>query len=211
MIHLTRAVPLAALATAVLLSAACKKTPETVPTPTGPVVMANQDSIDRARRESEARAEAARMQAERDRIARMRADSLASAERMMRDNLASLTNSLLAHVHYNYDQSDILDQDKAQLDRKAQIMAANTGVRLRIAGHADERGSDEYNMALSQRRAASAKRYLESRGVSSDRIEIISLGEERPICEGHEESCWAQNRRAEFEIIAGGGNLMMPR
>jgi peptidoglycan-associated lipoprotein len=66
-------------------------------------------------------------------------------------------------------------------------------------------------MALGQRRAAAAKRYLESRGVASGRIDIVSFGEERPICEGHEESCWAQNRRGDFAIVSGGDMLTAPR
>lgn len=207
----TRAVPLAALATAVLVSAACKpKT--TIDTAPGPVSTGNQDSIDRANRARQDSIDAARRAEDARRIAaQRRADSIANAERTLAASRAELTNSLTAEIHFNFDQSDIMDQDRTLLDRKATILAANPGVRLRIAGHADERGSDEYNMALGQRRAAAAKRYLESRGVTSDRIEIVSMGEERPRCESHDESCWAQNRRGEFEIIAGGGNLMNPR
>lgn len=212
MTRFTRAVPLAAIALAVLASTACKPKPVETVTPVG---SPNADSAARAEAERRRADSVAAANAERDRrareIAQRRADSIANAERMASSARAELTNSMVAMIHYNYDQADILDGDRPVLDRKAAIMAANPGVRIRISGHADERGSDEYNMALSQRRAAAAKRYLESRGVTSDRIEIISLGEERPICESHEESCWAQNRRGEFEIIAGGGNLMAPR
>jgi peptidoglycan-associated lipoprotein len=86
-------------------------------------------------------------------------------------------------------------------------MTGNPSVRIRIAGHTDERGSDEYNLALGQRRAAAAKRYLTERGVEGARIDVISYGEERPAVQGGDESAWQQNRRAEFEIVAGGASL----
>jgi peptidoglycan-associated lipoprotein len=82
---------------------------------------------------------------------------------------------------------------------------------LRVSGHADERGSDEYNLALGQRRAAAAKRYLTERGVSDGRIETASFGEEQPIAAGGDESSFAANRRAEFEITGGGDRLARPR
>ena len=75
-------------------------------------------------------------------------------------------------------------------------------LRIRISGHADERGSDEYNLALGLRRAAEAKRYLAALGVAEDRIEIVTFGEERPAVQGHSEEAWALNRRAEFEVIS---------
>ncbi len=83
-------------------------------------------------------------------------------------------------------------------------------MRIRISGHADERGSDEYNLALGNRRAAAAKRYLAGRGVTEARMDIVSYGEERPVAAGQNEAAWAQNRRAEFEITAGGADLRAP-
>jgi peptidoglycan-associated lipoprotein len=208
MIRMTRAVPVTVLVSAALLASACRRTPETVPTTTTTTtVSVNTDSIARenARRDSIAAAE------RRTAMERARRDSIARANEAATRAAAELRNSMVATIHFNFDQSEILDQDRAVLDRKAAIMQANPSLRVRIAGHADERGSDTYNMALGQRRAASAKRYLESRGVAGNRIEIVSYGEERPRCESHEESCWAQNRRGEFEITAGGDNLMAPR
>src|SRR5213078_3343389 len=73
-----------------------------------------------------------------------------------------------------------------------------------ISGHCDERGSDEYNLALGNRRATAAKQYLVSHGIDGGRIETSSYGEERPLAQGHDEGAWAQNRRDEFEIIGGG-------
>ena len=74
---------------------------------------------------------------------------------------------------------------------------------MRATGHADERGSDEYNLALGQRRAAAAKRYLTQNGIDAARLEVDSLGEERPVCFSSDEDCRARNRRVDFEIIAG--------
>ena len=212
MIRLTRAVPLAVLVTAALAAACGKKTVET-PAPVTTTV--NQDSINRenARRDSIARAEQARRDAaaaEQARLQKIRDDSIARAQ-VMANAVVETKNSLLAPIHFDFDKSDISDQDRAVLDQKIRMLNANPNVRLRISGHADERGSDEYNMALGQRRAAAAKRYLQDHGIDTGRIDIVSFGEERPICQDHQESCWAQNRRDEFEITAGGDNLVAPR
>jgi peptidoglycan-associated lipoprotein len=147
------------------------------------------------------------------------ADSAAAADaeraRLERERQAALAGSLgtdlKAMIHFDYDQSDIRGDDAATLDRKAAILGVNPGVRVRISGHADERGSDEYNLALGMRRAASAKRYLENKGVDGSRIEVISYGEERPLSTGADEASWANNRRDEFEVTAGGTNLVAPQ
>jgi peptidoglycan-associated lipoprotein len=76
-------------------------------------------------------------------------------------------------------------------------------VQIRIEGNADERGSDEYNLALAQRRSAAARRYLVARGIAEARIEVVSFGKERPVCQEHVETCWQQNRRDEFVITTG--------
>jgi len=114
-----------------------------------------------------------------------------------------VVNDLAAMVHFDYDRSDIRPADQAVLDRKADLLRTYPQLRIRIAGHADDRGSDEYNLALGNRRAASAKRYLVAKGIGDDRITIISLGEERPLDPGQNEAAWAMNRRGEFELLAG--------
>lgn len=148
------------------------------------------------------------------------ADSAAAAERarLERERLereaalaVAVGTDLKAMIHFDYDASDVRADDVANLDRKAAILAANPGVRIRISGHADERGSDEYNLALGMRRAAAAKRYLENKGVEGARIEVISYGEERPLAAGSDESSWANNRRGEFEVTAGGSSLVAPK
>ncbi len=125
--------------------------------------------------------------------------------------LRQLTTDLTSPIFFDFDRADVRQgNDQSLLDRKAAILSANAGVRLRISGHADERGSDEYNLALGNRRAAAAKRYLAGKGVADGRMEVVSYGEERPANPGHDEASWAENRRDEFEVTAGGGRLVAP-
>ncbi|NOT07831.1 MAG: OmpA family protein [Gemmatimonadales bacterium] len=114
-------------------------------------------------------------------------------------------------IHFDYDQDAIKPEDRPILDRKAAILQANASLRIRISGHADDRGSDEYNLVLGNKRALAAKRYLESKGIAASRIDVASFGEERPADPGQNETSWAMNRRDEFEIIAGGERLVQPR
>ena len=120
-----------------------------------------------------------------------------------RNAVTAATAALTATIYFHYDASDITTESRAKLDAKVPVMSQNTTVRIRIAGHTDSRGSDEYNLALGQRRAAAAKRYLTDRGIDAARIEIVSFGEERPVCTEEDESCFARNRRDEFEVTAG--------
>ena len=192
---------IAAVALTLFAVSACKKKPEPAPAPApAPVAPApvapriNQDSIEAARRAADAAA------AKADADARRRAAEM-----------ESVRNTIAAKVYFDYDKDEIRDDQKATLDAKVGIMNANSAVRLRIAGHTDDRGSDEYNLALGQRRAASVQRYLVSRGLTASRFETVSFGKERPAAQGENEDAWSKNRRGEFEIIAGGDNLRMPR
>jgi peptidoglycan-associated lipoprotein len=115
---------------------------------------------------------------------------------------------LAAMINFDYDQAVIRQNDQGTLDRKAGILGANPNVKIQISGHADERGSDEYNLALGNRRAAAAKRYLENKGIDASRMDVVSYGEERPLNPGHDETAYAQNRRDEFTITSGGDNLV---
>ena len=117
--------------------------------------------------------------------------------------IRAATAALTATIYFDYDRSDITDDSRAKLDAKVPVLTQNTAVRIRIAGHTDSRGSDEYNLALGQRRAAAAKRYLTDRGIDGSRIEVVSFGEERPTCTDESEGCWSRNRRDEFEITGG--------
>lgn len=183
---------------------ACRREP---PPPVTPTPTVNQDSIDAAER---ARLERERLEAaRRDSIARANAareDSL----RRARERMEAVRSTLTSPIYFDFDSDALGDAARSALDQKMAILQTNANVRIRIAGHADERGSDEYNLALGQRRAASAKRYLTQRGIAESRIDIISYGEERPAAPGSDESAWSQNRRDEFEIVAGGDMLMAP-
>ncbi|HEV8382018.1 MAG TPA: peptidoglycan-associated lipoprotein Pal [Gemmatimonadales bacterium] len=159
-------------------------------------------------RDSIAAAEADRArQLEAERIAaQRRADSLAAIAKAGEE----VRSTLAAMIHFDLDKSNIRSDDMGTLDQKVAILQANPDLRIRIGGHCDERGSDEYNLALGNRRAQSAKQYLVSHGIDAGRIETQSWGEERPLVDGHDESAWSQNRRDEFEVISGGDNLQRP-
>ena len=195
-----RTLPVLALAL-VLAVGACKKDPPPAPVPVGPsaaeLARARADSIARARarQDSIAAADAARQraaQAERDRVQR------------------ELRASLEAMVRFDYDESAIRPDAEAILRTKANILRANAAVRLTIQGHADERGSTEYNLALGSRRADAVKQFFTGFGLDAARFVTVSFGEERPLVNRSDEAAWAQNRRAEFVITAGGGGLTAP-
>ncbi len=104
-------------------------------------------------------------------------------------------------IFFNTDQSDIDDQDRAVLTAQAKWLLANPNVRASIEGHADERGTREYNQALGERRANAAKNFLLTQGVPDNRLLVISWGKERPVATGSNEQAWAQNRRAVTVIV----------
>jgi peptidoglycan-associated lipoprotein len=108
-------------------------------------------------------------------------------------------------VHFAYDKYSVEDADKATLQKQATWLARYPQVRVSVEGHADERGTREYNLALGARRANAVKEYLVSLGVSTARVETISYGKERPICTESNESCWAQNRRG-VTVVTSGAN-----
>jgi peptidoglycan-associated lipoprotein len=99
-------------------------------------------------------------------------------------------------VHFDTDKSDVDSEGQGILAAQAKWLVAHPNVRVTLEGHCDERGTREYNLALGDRRATSAKNLLVSQGVSADRINTISYGKERPVATGSDESAWAQNRRA---------------
>jgi peptidoglycan-associated lipoprotein len=108
-------------------------------------------------------------------------------------------------VHFEFDQYNVPESDKTVLGRQAAWLAKYPAVRVTVEGHADERGTREYNLALGARRANAVKEYLVSQGVSTARVETVSYGKERPICTESNEACWAQNRRG-VTTITGGAN-----
>jgi peptidoglycan-associated lipoprotein len=108
-------------------------------------------------------------------------------------------------VHFEFDQYNVPESDKAVLGRQAAWLSKYPAVRVTVEGHCDERGTREYNLALGARRANAVKEYLVSQGVSTARVETVSYGKERPICTESNEACWAQNRRG-TTTITGGAN-----
>jgi len=111
-------------------------------------------------------------------------------------------SSLLKDIRFDFDRYDIRPADAAILKENAAVLKKYHKVKIQIEGHCDERGTNEYNLALGERRANSAKNYLLSVGVSPERISTISYGEERPVDPGHTEEAWAKNRRAHTIITA---------
>jgi peptidoglycan-associated lipoprotein len=104
-------------------------------------------------------------------------------------------------IFFDFDRSFVRPEYRPVLAKKAQFLKDNPGYALRVEGNCDERGTNEYNLALGERRSDSAKNYLVSLGISPDRIETISYGEERPLAIGHNEDSWSQNRRDDFVLI----------
>ena len=176
---------------ALILAGCSKHPPEAAPTPVSATSPAAASGAPTASSPGSADA-AARLEAER---ARVRAELLGILQR---------------RIHFDFDQADLRSDDRALLDKKAGILLANVSVRIRIDGNADERGSDEYNLVLGEKRAVAAKQYLAAHGVDPSRIESISSGKERPLVTGDDEAAWARNRRDEFVVTGGADRLQSP-
>ncbi|MCI0493268.1 MAG: peptidoglycan-associated lipoprotein Pal [Planctomycetes bacterium] len=104
----------------------------------------------------------------------------------------------LSDVFFEFNSAIISPDARPSLDQTAQWLRTSTSRRVVIEGHADERGTNEYNMALGERRAQALKRYLVASGIEDRRIKIVSYGEEKPFCRGGQERCWEENRRGHF-------------
>jgi peptidoglycan-associated lipoprotein len=151
--------------------------------------------------------------AERERV---RADSVtlveeaAERERRAREAVVAVARDALTDiVFFQYDSDEITADAGRKLASKAAVLRANPGVRLRIEGHCDQRGSTEYNLALGQRRAEAVRAYLVNLGIDESRLSTLSYGKERPLVEGEDEDSFARNRRAEF-TLAGGTLTTVP-
>lgn len=112
-----------------------------------------------------------------------------------------------SRIYFDFDQATIDTDSRGALDTNARIMLNNSDIKVEIQGHADERGTTDYNLALGQKRSDSVKSYLVSAGVAPSRLSSISYGEEQPLDMAHTEIAWSKNRRAEFRITWGGGDL----
>jgi peptidoglycan-associated lipoprotein len=110
------------------------------------------------------------------------------------------TEMVLQDVYFDYDKANLREDARLTLEQDAQMLSRNTGSRVLLEGHCDERGTVEYNLALGDRRAQSVKSYLVQFGVDAGRLSTISYGEERPFAPGTDEAAWSQNRRVHFVI-----------
>ena len=196
---------LLSLATVLTLGAglACKK-----PEPAPKVDTAAEDAAKKAAAEKAAAEEAARKAAEEaarkaaEEAARKAAEEEAARKAAAEKAAAfkAAAEKALVNIHFDYDKSDIKQADRATLQGIADFMKANPTVKVSIEGHCDERGTNEYNLALGNRRATAALAYLKTLGVDEARFETISYGKEKPLCTESKESCWSQNRRCEFKL-----------
>jgi peptidoglycan-associated lipoprotein len=112
------------------------------------------------------------------------------------------THAPMQPIYFDYDSSSIREDQRARIERNAAFLRDNPHVSVRIEGNCDDRGTNEYNMALGERRAMSAKNYLINLGIEANRIIQVSYGEEKPLATGNNERAWAQNRRDDFVIIS---------
>jgi peptidoglycan-associated lipoprotein len=114
---------------------------------------------------------------------------------------AEATPDDLQRIHFDYDKSDITEQARKILDQDAVYLHAHDNLVVEVGGHCDERGSTDYNIALGERRAEAASRYLKNLGISSSKLKVVSYGEDRPLSFGHTEYDFALNRRVEFKPL----------
>jgi peptidoglycan-associated lipoprotein len=107
---------------------------------------------------------------------------------------------VLGHINFDYDKYNLTDEAVTVLSKNGAILMENPSINVVIEGHCDERGTEEYNLALGEKRALAARDFLTRFGIAKSRVSIVSYGEERPLDPGHNEAAWAKNRRALFVI-----------
>jgi peptidoglycan-associated lipoprotein len=197
MIHRRVLVPVVA---ASLFLAACRSDPPPPPEPVGPTA----EELERMRQDSIAAA------MRQDSIRRA-AEADAAAAEAREASIRAARATLEETIYFDYDEAAIRSDAERVLRQKMDILRNSPAVQVRIEGHADERGSTEYNIALGNRRAESVRQFLTGFGLDAGRFAIVSYGEERPQAQGSDESAWAQNRRAEFVITAGADQIVPPQ
>jgi peptidoglycan-associated lipoprotein len=186
---------LAAIATVLVAAACTPEPPPETPAPTGPTA----EELERMRQDS------IRLVEEAAAAERARQEEMARQERARAAEAAR--QALRETVYFDYDESVIRSDTEQRLRAKLDILRNNPGVQLRMEGHADERGTSEYNIALGNERAGSVIQFFTGFGLDGNRFSSVSYGEERPVAQGSSEAAWAQNRRVEFVITAGGDGI----
>lgn len=115
--------------------------------------------------------------------------------------LEGRTTAPMLPIYFDFDKSDIRADQKDRIKKNGDLLNGSASARVRVEGNTDERGTNEYNMALGERRAVTAVKYLVNMGVAEGRIDTLSFGEEKPLNLGHDEMAWSQNRRDDFVIV----------
>ena len=115
--------------------------------------------------------------------------------------IAAEVQRQLEKVYFDFDSATLSDAARRSISANAALLTRNPGVKVRVEGNCDERGSDEYNLAIGERRAKAAAQYLQSLGIGAERIATLSYGKEKPADPGHDEAAWAKNRRDEFNVV----------
>ncbi len=128
------------------------------------------------------------------------ANGSSSLSQLQHGTLGANGQGPLSDIHFDYNDYSVRAQDGEILKRNADWMTKNSGTHVQIEGHCDDRGSEEYNIALGAKRAQAAKDYLQTLGVGADRMSTISYGKELPVCTEETDECWAQNRRDHFVV-----------
>jgi len=186
------------LAIMLVLGVSCQKKAVTVKTEPG------QAEVMTAEEQAAAEAEAARAQAQREQE-RLKQQQAAEEARMREDAAKMSAEARRSRfededIHFDFDKYVLKAEAMMLLDEKAAYLRENINARVLVEGHCDERGTNEYNLALGDRRANSAANYLIRSGIAADRLTTVSYGEERPMCMQSNESCWSRNRRAHFVL-----------
>lgn len=160
----------------------------------------------RAKAEAETRAKAEAAKTKEEAAVKAKEEAAVNTEAKDTKEAAAKTEAKvteefrLEDIHFDFDKSDIKEKDRDILKGLSDWLSKNKSAKIQIEGHCDERGTNEYNLALGERRAHSAKQYLVTLGVAKNRISTISYGEEKPLCAEANEDCWAKNRRGHFVI-----------
>ena len=211
----SRITAVCAVISAFLLSACSHPMPVAslpAPKPAGADLAARDSAV--AARRARAHADSIAAKAQADMLAknqgRLRADSVRNEVQGDMSSDAALPTvwdlgrpdsaALADQLHFGFNLSDLTPADLQELEAKRLVLAAHPDLTIQIAGNCDERGPEEYNLALGERRAAAAKRWLVAAGIAASRIGIVSYGEERPLDPGHNEAAWSKNRRDDFVV-----------
>lgn len=174
-----------------------------------PMQQAMQSEMDKAKADAEAKAkaeaermkadaEAKALKAKAEMEAKMKGETVAADDARMQAEAAARAARAYEATYFDYDKASVRDDQKATLTQNADKLKANMDVKATLEGHCDERGTAEYNLALGQKRAESAKAFLTKAGIAADRVKTVSYGKEHPADAGHTEAAWAKNRRVEI-------------